>query len=43
MTAAGTAPGDCAIHTTRPCPHCGKPVTAITWIVPPAAATVIPP
>lgn len=40
--AGGTAPGD-AITTARPCPHCGQPVTAVTWIVPPAAATVTTP
>ena len=41
-TAGGTMPGG-GTTTVRPCPHCGKPVTAITWIVPPAAATVTSP
>lgn len=41
-TTDGTMPGD-GITAVRPCPHCGKPVTAITWIVPPAAATVTTP
>ncbi len=42
VTASQTAPGD-GITAVRPCPHCGRPVTAITWIVPPAAATVTAP
>jgi endogenous inhibitor of DNA gyrase (YacG/DUF329 family) len=39
ITASGATPGD-GITAVRPCPHCGKPVTAVTWIVPPAAAAV---
>jgi len=42
-TAGGTMPGDSTITAVRACPHCGRPVTAITWIVPPAAATVTTP
>jgi endogenous inhibitor of DNA gyrase (YacG/DUF329 family) len=42
MTTSSTAPGR-DITSTRPCPHCGKPVTAITWIIPPAAAVTTPP
>ena len=42
-TPGGTVPGDSTITTARPCPHCGKPITAITWIVPPTAATVTTP
>lgn len=42
VSATGTMPGD-GTTTVRPCPHCGEPVTAITWIVPPAAAAVTTP
>jgi endogenous inhibitor of DNA gyrase (YacG/DUF329 family) len=42
-TTGGTAPNDATITAVRACPHCGKPVTAITWIVPPAAAAVTMP
>jgi len=41
-TTGGTMPCD-GTTAIRPCPHCGKPVTAITWLVPPAAATVTTP
>jgi endogenous inhibitor of DNA gyrase (YacG/DUF329 family) len=42
-TTSGTVPGDGTITAVRACPHCGKPITAITWIVPPAAAAVTTP
>ncbi len=42
-TAGGTATAGGTITAVRPCPHCGRPVTAITWIVPPAAANVTTP
>ena len=43
VTASGRSTPDGTITAVRPCPHCGSPVTAITWIVPPAAATVTTP
>jgi endogenous inhibitor of DNA gyrase (YacG/DUF329 family) len=42
VTNAGTMPGH-GVTAVRPCPHCGKAITAITWIVPPAAAAVTAP
>jgi endogenous inhibitor of DNA gyrase (YacG/DUF329 family) len=42
-TTGGTVPGDATITAIRACPHCAKPITAITWIVPPAAAAVTTP
>lgn len=42
VMAGGTAPGS-GTTAVRPCPHCGQPVTAVTWIIPPAAATVTAP
>lgn len=43
--------GDAARHHADPgivaavpaCPHCGKPVAIVAWLVPPAAATVTTP
>lgn len=35
----GNANGD-GTTSAQACPHCRKPITTITWIVPPAAATV---